>query len=160
VLVGIVAGYGVWVLTHPEAAEVGPPSRKVIEAEDAAEPAREKPTEQARQDKPSANAANPDYQKLVGKWMRDDGDYVLDIQSADADGKLKAVYLNPQPIHVAKAEASQAGSTLKVFVELRDVNYPGSTYDLIYDPQSEQLIGAYYQAVQQQTFDVRFNRMP
>jgi len=34
-----------------------------------------------------------------------------------------------------------------VFIELRDVNYPGSTYSLTYEPASDQLKGIYYQAV-------------
>ena len=47
----------------------------------------------------------------------------------------------------------------KVFIELRDVNYPGSTYDLTYNPQADQLQGSYYQAALQQQFDVSFVRM-
>jgi hypothetical protein len=47
---------------------------------------------------------------------------------------------------------------VKVFVELRDVNYPGSTYTLTYDPASDQLKGIYYQAVEQQRFPVAFFR--
>ena len=47
---------------------------------------------------------------------------------------------------------------LTVFVELRDVNYPGSRYQLLYDPQTDQLSGSDFQAVQRQTFDVVFVR--
>jgi hypothetical protein len=42
------------------------------------------------------------------------------------------VYLNPQPINIAKAEATRDGSTLNVF-ELRAPNYPGSIYTRTYD---------------------------
>jgi hypothetical protein len=42
---------------------------------------------------------------------------------------------------VAKAEAYQDSSATKVFLELRDVNYPGSTYTLTYNPASDQLQG-------------------
>jgi hypothetical protein len=52
-----------------------------------------------------------------------------------------------------------AGSTGKVFVELRAPNYPGSTYTLTYDPQLNQLKGIYFQAVQQRSFNVYFVRM-
>ena len=48
---------------------------------------------------------------------------------------------------------------MKVFIELRDVNYPGSTYTLTYDPASDQLKGVYYQAVEKQRFPVAFVRM-
>ena len=59
----------------------------------------------------------------------------------------------------AKAEAARDGSTLKLFVELRAPNYPGSTYTLTYDPKRDQLQGIYFQAVQQQRFNVYFVRM-
>ena len=99
------------------------------------------------------------FDKLNGRWLRPDGGYVLEIRSVDASGKIDAAYLNPRPISVAKAEATRDGSTLKVFIELRAPNYPGSTYTLTYDPQRDQLAGIYFQAVQQQNFDVNFVRM-
>lgn len=103
--------------------------------------------------------AKPEFQKLKGKWLRPDGGYVIDIKSVDDGGKLDAAYLNPKPIHVAKAEASLEGAAIKAFIELRDVNYPGSTYTLVYEPDSDELRGIYYQAVQQQRFEVAFVRM-
>lgn len=102
---------------------------------------------------------NPKFEKLKGKWLRPDGGYIVEIQSVEAGGKLDAAYLNPRPIHVARAEASEVGGIVKVFIELRDVNYPGSTYNLIFDPQSNSLKGIYYQAVQQQQFEVVFEKM-
>ena len=50
----------------------------------------------------------------------------------------------PKSIRVAKAEASRDGNTMNVFIELRDVNYPGSTYTLTYEPASDLLEGIYY----------------
>lgn len=107
---------------------------------------------------PAVTAPKPEFQKLKGKWRRPDGGYIIEIKSVDGDGKLEAAYLNPKPIHVAKAEASLDGATVKVFIELRDVNYPGSTYKLIYVPENDQLSGIYYQALQQQSFEVVFVR--
>jgi hypothetical protein len=108
-----------------------------------------------------APAATPNaaFEKLKGRWLRPDGGYIVEIRSVESGGKLDAAYFNPKPIHVAKAEASQDGGTIKVFIELRDVNYPGSTYTLAYDPQSDQLKGIYYQALQQQIFEVYFERL-
>lgn len=119
------------------------------------------PAAQAQRANPPAPAtdAKADYRKLEGKWLRPDGGYVIDIKSVDASGAMDASYSNPRPIHVAKAQASQDGATTKVFIELRDVNYPGSTYTLAYDPPSDRLFGIYYQAVQQQRFEVVFERM-
>ncbi len=95
---------------------------------------------------------------LVGRWIRPDGGYVLEIRSAQADGKLDAAYLNPRSIQVSRAEWRREEGRLLVFVELRDVNYPGSTYNLRFVPDKDSLVGAYYQAVQKQTFDVEFVR--
>lgn len=72
---------------------------------------------------------------------------------------MEASYLNPNPIHVAKAEASANGPSPKVFVELRDTNYPGCTYALTYNPNTDQLSGIYFQASMGQQFDVVFERM-
>jgi len=99
------------------------------------------------------------YQKLQGRWQRGDGGYVIDIRGVDAAGKLTAAYLNPRPINVAKAEASIVGDTLRVFIELRDVNYPGSTYQLTYEPVADRLTGIYYQAALRESYDVAFARL-
>ena len=74
------------------------------------------------------------------------------------DGTLKAAYYNPGPINVALAEARDKDHGLEVFVELRDVNYPGSTYTLMYDRAKDQLHGIYYQAVSKQNYEVVFVR--
>jgi len=108
---------------------------------------------------PTAQSAEqPDPQRLVGRWVRPDGGYVLDVREVRKDGSLKAAYFNPRPINVAKAEWRQKDGTLTVFVELRDVNYPGSTYTMQYDPASDRLKGAYFQAVEKQTFAIEFVR--
>ena len=98
-------------------------------------------------------------QLLKGRWLRPDGDYVLEIQNIKPDGDMEAAYFNPRPIHVAIAKVSQSGSSTKVFVELRDTGYPGSAYNLVYDPGSDQLKGIYSQAALHQDFDVYFVRM-
>ena len=59
---------------------------------------------------------------------------------------------------MAKAEAAQDGAVTKVSIELRDVNYPGSTYVLTYEAATDQLAGVYYQAAFQQRFEVVFGR--
>ena len=46
-----------------------------------------------------------------------------------------------------------------MFIELRDVNYPGATYNLTYNPKRDQLRGVYYQPAVRQSFDVVFIRM-
>jgi hypothetical protein len=107
-----------------------------------------------------ATPVGPAFAKLQGKWLRPDGGYILEIRSAAPNGILEAAYFNPRPIHVAKAVGLQEGGSVKVFIELRDVNYPGSTYSLVYDPANDQLKGDYFQAALKQTFDVFFTRQP
>jgi hypothetical protein len=95
---------------------------------------------------------------LKGRWLRPDGGYVIDVRSVDGTGRMDASYFNPRSIHVAQARASQDGAATKVFIELRDVNYPGSTYNLVYDPQDDRLKGIYYQAMLQESYEVFFIR--
>ena len=100
----------------------------------------------------------PGLEKLKGRWVRAEGGYVLEIRAVGPGGKLEAAYFNPRSIHVATAEASRKGAAVEVFVELRDVNYPGSTYTLSYDEKNDRLVGRYFQAVARETFDVHFVR--
>ena len=96
------------------------------------------------------------FQPLIGRWHRPDGGYVIEIRGIDADGKIDAGYFNPRPINVARAEASRDVDGLKVFIELRDVGYPGATYMLTYNPRQNLLAGLYYQPTAGQTFEVVF----
>jgi hypothetical protein len=96
--------------------------------------------------------------KLIGRWVRPDGGYIIEIKGVEDKGRLNAAYYNPDPINVARAEASEDGPVVKVFIELRDVNYPGATYRLTYQASEDQLAGEYYQPKLGQTFNVRFIR--
>jgi hypothetical protein len=104
------------------------------------------------------SVVQPEAQRLVGQWVRPDGGYVLEVREVAKDGTLKAAYFNPRPINVGRAEWRRKASTLMVLVELRDVNYPGSTYTLQYDPASDRLKGTYFQAVEKQTYTIEFVR--
>lgn len=110
---------------------------------------------------PAAAAAPlaPDFQKILGRWARTDGDYTLVLKQVRNDGALAAGYFNPGPINVSKAEVRPAAGKLNVFVELRDVNYPGCTYTLTYNPADDTLGGVYYQAMVQEQYDVQFARL-
>lgn len=103
----------------------------------------------------------PHFQRLQGRWLRTEDPYELVIRSVDEGGKVVAAYYNPQgPVHVSKAEASKEAGRLTLFVELRDVNYPGCTYRLTYQAQRDQLEGEYFQAQLRETFPVVFARAP
>jgi hypothetical protein len=101
---------------------------------------------------------NAGQEKLLGRWMRSDGGYVIEIRNVAPDGKLQATYFNPNPIQVGRAEWSQKNDNLVVVVELRDVNYPGSLYTLDFHAANDRLVGTYFQAVEGVNFDVEFIR--
>jgi len=96
---------------------------------------------------------------LVGQWRRMDGGYVIEIRAVDASGILDAAYYNPRPINISQSKVKDAGGMLEVFIELWDENYPGSTYNLVYDPIQDILYGTYFTPVTGQTFEVIFVRM-
>ncbi len=99
-----------------------------------------------------------DYAKLVGRWLRPDGGYIIEIQKVDINGQIKAAYYNPRSINVSQALAAQKDGAIEVFIELRDTGYPGATYTLKYDQGNDILVGLYYQPAAGQTFDVQFIR--
>jgi len=99
-----------------------------------------------------------DKNLLAGEWIRTDWNYVIKIDNVNEDGTLKAQYFNPNPINVGKANWEESSGSLKIIVELRDINYPGSTYTLNYLPDRDILAGDYYQAVEGITFYVEFSR--
>ena len=108
---------------------------------------------------PGPPASVPEaYAVLVGEWVRPDGGYVLAVSAVAPDGTASASYFNPRPIRVARAEAKREGGLVGLFVELRDVNYPGSTYTLGYDTTTDQLQGIYFQAAQGAQYEVAFSR--
>ena len=106
-----------------------------------------------------APAASPEPARLVGQWKRTDSDYVIAIEEATSDGKLLARYLNPQPIHVSRAQWMRSGARLQLMVELQDRGYPGSNYELDYDATHDTLLGTYHHLGLNQDFQVSFYRL-
>ncbi len=107
---------------------------------------------------PAPTPPAPIPSELIGQWLRSDGGYVLAISECDPSGGLTVAYLNPRPINVSRAEWRLEDEKISAFIELRDVNYPGSTYTLSYDPATDRLVGIYFQAAQQQQYEVEFRR--
>jgi hypothetical protein len=105
-----------------------------------------------------AEPSSKPYMPLIGRWLRPDGGYVLEVKSVQANGELLVTYANPGPINVYRAQGSVEDGKTKMFVELRDVNYPGSTYSLVYDKAGDRLVGTYYQALMKETYEVEFVR--
>jgi len=104
------------------------------------------------------SSGKTDYSKLTGSWIRQTGGYVMKINKIIDNGQADAEYFNPRPIHVSQAVASEKNDALNLFIELRDRGYPGSTYNLRYNSEYDALVGVYFQAAMQQSFDVAFIR--
>jgi hypothetical protein len=97
--------------------------------------------------------------KMRGRWVRADGGYVLTIQDVAEDGMVTATYANPQPIHIARAQAMTKNGTTSLYVELRDRNYPGNYYVMDFDPIKDQFVGMYNHLGLQQKLEVHFERL-
>ena len=98
------------------------------------------------------------FDHLRGRWLRSDGDYLLDLRWVGSDGRVEVAYLNPRPVHVSRAEALEDDGRVKLLVELQDVGYPGCVYTLHYDADRDRMSGTYYQAAMRETFAVEFSR--
>lgn len=104
-------------------------------------------------------ADTSDPGKLEGRWQRTDGSYILELSAPQFDGQLTTLYFNPRPINVSRSMWKYKEGYLGVYVELRAPNYPGSTYRLLYDSETDTLLGLYFQATMQQEFEVEFRRI-
>ncbi len=107
------------------------------------------------EEEPSA-AVTLDYKIIAGEWQRTDGGYAIKISDVRADGQAKVEYFNPRPIHVAQSTISTQKELIKLFIQLQDKGYEGSTYTLFYFAEKDALVGFYYQAAMDQTFEVVF----
>jgi hypothetical protein len=103
-------------------------------------------------------AVSTEFDSLVGLWVRPDGGYMVAIRGVEANGKLDAVYANPQQLPFASAQAENTADGIEVHLELQAGGYNGSTYTLAYDPERDILRGVYFQAVAQQSYEVYFQR--
>jgi len=90
--------------------------------------------------------------------VRPDGGYTLVIKNVRFDGSIEADYLNPNPINVSEARVTTESGKINIFVELRDVGYPGSYYTLTYEKDTDRLVGVYHHAVLKENFDIYFVR--
>jgi hypothetical protein len=97
--------------------------------------------------------------RLEGNWVRPDGGYKLVIEDVKPDGSLKASYYNPKKINVSISNWKVENDRLQLFVELRDTNYPGSTYFLVYTKDKDVLEGTYFLAVTKESYGIRFLRI-
>lgn len=100
-------------------------------------------------------------EKLVGRWNRTDGNYILEIIPVKKSKTVRVAYYNPKPIHIAQTKITSQNKVIgaiKIFIKLQDKGYPGSTYTLHYIPSDDVLKGTYFHAGLQQQFPSLFIR--
>ena len=107
----------------------------------------------------SSPAPAADKEKLVGRWQRTDGGYIIELKNPTQAGLIEAGYFNPNPIHVGKSAWQSKDGRLMIMVELQDQNYPGSLYNLEYQSNVDKLTGTYFQAVERVSYNVEFIRV-
>ena len=113
---------------------------------------------QKKQEEKSIYVSDTKLTAALGKWQRTDGDYIIELSNIKTDSTLEAAYLNPNPIHVSETAWKVNDGYIYFFIKLDDEGYPGSFYSLGYYPEEDRLYGFYYQALQQQQYDVIFER--
>lgn len=109
---------------------------------------------------PAASIPAELRQRLLGRWLRPDGGYILTVKEVTAAGAVTALYNNPNPIKVSRAEAVFRNDQALMAVELRDTGYPGNFYTLRYDPTTDQFLGIYHHLGIGEEFEVNFTRLP
>jgi len=155
---GLIAGVLLLAACGKKEPAVATPAAKAASTSEVNSPA---PAPAAKAPIAAASApATANVAKVKGRWLRPDGGYILAITTIEADGRAEAGYFNPNPIKVAWATVTSEGAETKVKVELRDQNYPGCLYKLNYLADKDRLVGTYFQAQMQQTYDVEFVREP
>ncbi|MFZ9745817.1 MAG: hypothetical protein ACO3G4_04215 [Opitutaceae bacterium] len=113
----------------------------------------------AKAEVPAGDAGAPaEVQRMLGRWLRSDGTYVLELRGADRSGIVQAAYFNPKSINVSRSIWLRGADGVQVVVELNDTGYPGATYVLGLAADGDRLVGKYNQPQMGQSFDVEFIR--
>lgn len=107
-------------------------------------------------DEVPSSVLKPDYGIIAGEWQRTDGGYLIKVSNVQTDGKATVEYFNPRPIHVEQASISRQEGLIKLFINLQDKGYEGSTYTLYYYAEKNAMAGFYYQAAMDRTYQVIF----
>jgi hypothetical protein len=109
-------------------------------------------------DKIEPLATKTDYSILAGKWQRTDGNYLIKVSDVQERGQAAVEYFNPRSIRVVQTTISTEKELIKLFIKFQDKGYEGSTYSLYYYAEKDALLGFYYQAPMDKTYEVIFLR--
>jgi hypothetical protein len=96
---------------------------------------------------------------LKGVWGRADGPGEINISEVLDNGVLKATFYNPKLINMEKAVWTNSSDVLRIYILLRDDSNPGSGFSLNYSPEKDLLVGAYFDALTNESYPVTFKRV-
>ena len=99
-----------------------------------------------------------DYDIIAGEWQRMDGSYLIKVGDIQTDGRATVEYFNPHPIHIKESAILTQKGLIKLYIKFQDKGYEGSTYRLYYFAEKDALVGFYYQAPMDKTYEVIFMR--
>ena len=101
----------------------------------------------------------PGFEVLLGRWGCP-GRGIIYIKNISSTGSMQVQFFNPEPIHVTQAQAARDGTSTRVLIILRHADNLCCTYNLAYNPASDQLRGVFWQKDSPKTSEVVFSRMP
>ena len=101
----------------------------------------------------------PGFHVLQGRWQDQNSLGVINIKKVNTTGGIEMQYIDLEPVHVTQAQAARDGKSTKILIVLRYSDLLCCTYDLTYDPQSDQLKGISWRKGNSKTTEVVFDRL-
>ena len=100
----------------------------------------------------------PGFEVLLGRWGCP-GEGIISIKNISSTGSMQVQYFNPEPIHVTQAQAARDGTLTRVLIILRHADNLCCTFNLVYNPENDQLSGVFWQKDRPKTSEVVFHRI-
>ncbi|WP_281322931.1 hypothetical protein [Flavobacterium aestivum] len=100
-----------------------------------------------------------DKNLIKGLWGRTEGVGEINISEVRDNGLLKATFCNPKSINIEKAVWTNSSDVLRIYILLREDNYPGSSFSLNYIAEKDLLLGVYFDALTNISYTVSFKRV-
>jgi hypothetical protein len=100
-----------------------------------------------------------DRNLIKGVWGRVDAAGEIKITEVLHGGSLKSTFYNPKLIAIEKSIWTNSSGVLRVYILLREDDYPGSSFTLNYVAVRDVLVGVYYDALTQKSYPVTFERV-
>lgn len=101
----------------------------------------------------------PGFQIVEGRWQARNGTAVIYIKNINPTGSIDMQYVDLEAVHVTQAQAARDGKATRLTIWLRYSYSLCCLYNLMYDPQSDQLKGTFWRKGSSKTAEVVFERL-